>query len=168
MHVTKETCGGSSTEYAAGGDGGNVTERMPPQLPHCTATVFSCRPPPPLGTPTCMGVYTHPRRVCEIARSPRQVLIFRARRRSKSLLLPLTSRMVAQKLHCTQPSRSGRRPTKLGWRADDAMVRRPSSVVVGAWRGSCGSVTSLLLTSVLLVCVTKAQGGSQFVGAKRG
>ena len=53
MHVTKETCGGSSTEYAAGGDGGNVTERMPPQLPHCTATVLSCRPPPH-GTPTCM------------------------------------------------------------------------------------------------------------------
>jgi hypothetical protein len=67
--------------------------------------------------------------------------------------------MVAQKLHCTQPSRSGRRPTKLGWRADDAMVRRPSSVVGGAWRGSSGCVTSLLLTSVLLVCVTKAQGG---------
>jgi hypothetical protein len=127
---TVVTCSGSSTD-AAGGDGGNVTERMPPQLPHCTATVFSCRPPPQHGTPTC----TYTRRVCVIVRALPS-FDFQSTRAIE--VTDVTSRMVAQKLHCTQPSRSGRRPPKQGWRAADAMVGRPSSVVVGAWRGSCG------------------------------
>jgi hypothetical protein len=75
--VVRRTCSGSST---TGGIvcGGRATERMPAQLPHCTATDVSWRSPPHDGTLTCtceesryliVGSWPFATRACNVRRS---------------------------------------------------------------------------------------------------